>query len=320
VPFPQALFVEARERPERPRISFVVVGWRMAVQASNTLHSLSLAHQKNVGPDDYEVIFVENRSDELVSAEAALAHGASAYLLRDDTSESPVFALCDGVARARAPYIGVLLDAAHLVTPRVVEFALVALRLATRAVVVVPTFHLGPGPQHETHAKGYSEAEERRLLADADWRVDAARLFARSTPVGCADGSFMLPFHEPGCFVLARESAIERAPALERFAHRGGSGAATFMVNEACKERGSEAFVLPGEAAFHQFHGGLTSSGNDRRAELLARAELCLDAESGGERYQLFSGPICVLGVVQGHAHKFLAAAVSRARPPASIG
>src|SRR5215831_331129 len=122
------MFVEARERPLRPAISFVVIGWRMPRQLGNTIHSLSPEHQKNVRAEDYEVVVIENHSTDILGAEAATALATHvSYVLREESHPGPVFALTEGLTRARAPYVGVLLDGAHLVTPRLVEFAKVAL-------------------------------------------------------------------------------------------------------------------------------------------------------------------------------------------------
>ena len=42
------------------RLSVVVVFHDMARESARTLHSLSVAHQRDVGPDSYEVIAVDN--------------------------------------------------------------------------------------------------------------------------------------------------------------------------------------------------------------------------------------------------------------------
>ena len=47
-----------------PKVSIVVILHRMSRQAENTLYSLSTAFQRNVSDDDYEIIAVENASDD----------------------------------------------------------------------------------------------------------------------------------------------------------------------------------------------------------------------------------------------------------------
>lgn len=46
-----------------PRISFIVVVYKMARQAENSMYSLSPAYQRNVTEADCEVIVVENHSE-----------------------------------------------------------------------------------------------------------------------------------------------------------------------------------------------------------------------------------------------------------------
>ena len=50
----------------RPRLSLVLVVYRMPVQARNTIRSLLPDYQRGVSRDDYEVVIVENRSREVL--------------------------------------------------------------------------------------------------------------------------------------------------------------------------------------------------------------------------------------------------------------
>ena len=58
---------QTRSRPEPrpgPRLSVVVIVHKMPGQAERTLASLGPAYQRGVDPADYEVIVVENQSDQ----------------------------------------------------------------------------------------------------------------------------------------------------------------------------------------------------------------------------------------------------------------
>ena len=61
----------------KPLLSLVVVIYKMPEQADNTLFSLSCLYQNEVGLDDYEVIVVENSSDQVLGRERAERHGAN---------------------------------------------------------------------------------------------------------------------------------------------------------------------------------------------------------------------------------------------------
>ena len=60
-------------RPGRatPRLTIVLVVYKMDKQAEKTLFSLSPAYQRDVEESDYEVIVVENNSDEMLGQKRA---------------------------------------------------------------------------------------------------------------------------------------------------------------------------------------------------------------------------------------------------------
>ena len=55
-----------RGKSRRPRISLVLVVYKMPLQARNTIRSLLPEYQRGCDAADYEVIVVENRSSELL--------------------------------------------------------------------------------------------------------------------------------------------------------------------------------------------------------------------------------------------------------------
>ena len=77
-----------------PKLSIQVIVYDMAEQAMNTLYSLSTHYQKNIAIDDYEVIVVENRSDNCLN-ETAIKEVLpnSRYFLREEESQTPVHAI-----------------------------------------------------------------------------------------------------------------------------------------------------------------------------------------------------------------------------------
>jgi hypothetical protein len=56
---------------DAPRLSIVVMVYKMPEQAKKTLYSLSAAYQRGVTENDYEVIVMENPSSRMLGKEAA---------------------------------------------------------------------------------------------------------------------------------------------------------------------------------------------------------------------------------------------------------
>lgn len=157
----------------RPRLSLIVVVYRMPMQARNTLRSLLPEYQRGCTTADYEVIAVENRSHELI--DPGFIRGLPdnfRYVLREETGASPVRAVNEAAAMARGEIIGVMIDGARLVTPGIVSGVLQACTLTRSAVVSVPGYHIGSELQQNAVEKGYDASEDQRLLASVNWYED----------------------------------------------------------------------------------------------------------------------------------------------------
>ncbi|HEX7672447.1 MAG TPA: glycosyltransferase family A protein [Polyangiaceae bacterium] len=241
-----------------PRLSIVIVAHRMSRQAENTLFTLSARYQRDVDEEDYEILFVENRSDDVLGEERARATGRNVrYFLRDEPGTSPAPALNFGVAQARAEAAGLLIDGARLVTPRVVSYALAATRMNPHALVVVPGYHLGTDEQHRNPE--HDEAHEQALLAALDWKKNGYLLFEASVPSGANRHGVFHPFMESNCLFCSKESYERVGGADERFDLPGGGSVNLYLYRRLALLPESQLFILPGEGSFHQFHGGVTT-------------------------------------------------------------
>ena len=178
-----------------PRLSIIVVAHRMARQVENTLFTLSTQYQRQVAENDYEIILVENASDDLLGEARATAAAANVrYFMRDESGTSPAPALNFGVAQARASTLGLIIDGARLVTPRVVSYALAVTKLDRHALVVVPGYHLGSAEQ-QNNAQ-HDEASEQELLRGVDWRQNGYLLFEVSCISSANRHGIFHPFME----------------------------------------------------------------------------------------------------------------------------
>ncbi|MEI2642884.1 MAG: hypothetical protein V9G10_11275 [Candidatus Nanopelagicales bacterium] len=142
------------------RLSIVVVVHRMSRQAENTLRSFAAPYQLHMDPADFEIIVVENESEDLLGEERACAIAPNIrFFLRANEGRSPVPALVFGIGEARSDHLGLVIDGARMVTPRVLHYASAAFRITEDAVVAIPGYHLGANEQHRN--PGHDEEVEQ---------------------------------------------------------------------------------------------------------------------------------------------------------------
>ena len=254
----------------QPKLSIVVVGYRMAQQLERTLYTLSTAYQRNVSADDYEVILVENNSDQpFDQGKLAGLEGNFRYFLREETAKTPVHALNFGFEQARGEYIGIMIDGAHMVTPRVVEHALACFRAHPNSLIAIPVHHLGPEEQNISTGNGYDVAEQDRLLDSVDWRGDGYELLNISVWCSAHTRGFMQPISESNCYFVPRKNLEQIGWADTRFDFEGGGAINLHMFRALGLLPDTTYVLLMGEASFHQFHGGVTS--NETREQVVGK-------------------------------------------------
>jgi hypothetical protein len=296
-----------------PKVSILVVIYRMSRQAENTLYSLSAKHQWNVREEDYEIVAVENRSDDVLGEERARAQGGNVrYFLRDEPTQTPVFALNFAFEQSRAPLVGLIIDGARMVTPRVVEHVLMAQKLAPHPLVAVPGYHVGPEEHHKNVTAGYDASVEAGLLEQIDWKNNGYGLFDVSCFSGANDKGFLSPMLESNCIFCTRESFEKIGRADERFLTPGGGSVNIHIYAKLAKLPESKFIVLPGEGSFHQFHGGVTTAEIADREAVLESHRVELRAINGGKFEGVHREPM-LLGTVPGEAQEYLKVSAARA-------
>jgi len=298
-----------------PKVSLIVIAYRMPAQAERTLHSLSTDYQLGVNAEDYEVIVVENSSDAPLGEQAATRHGGDfRYFYREETSKSPVNAINFGIEQARAPVIGLMIDGARMLTPGVVKNILLALRLSDAPVVSVPGYHLGRTIQQEAVDSGYNEEVEAELLASIDWPRDGYDLFDIACFSGSCAGGFFRPYSESNCLCMPRWLFDEIGGCDPRFDLPGGGNINLDMYRRACDHPQSELIVFPGEGSFHQFHGGVTTNISKKSPERQKiMEELNAQYEQlRGERFNPPEKPGITLGWIPPQALRFVKLSAKR--------
>lgn len=292
----------------RPVLSVVVVVYSMPEQAERTLHSLSPAYQRGVHAAEYEVVVVENRSERLLGEERAMARCPNArYFLLDGHSPSPAHAVNFGSSEARGRLLGVMVDGARLLTPGVVELALLAERADSGALVSVPGYHVGSELQQRAVHGGYDEATEERLLRGIAWPEDGYRLFDIACFSGSCAGGFFLPYAESNCLCLSKTTFERLGGFDERFRSPGGGYVNLDFYVRATELSETRLFVTPGEGTFHQFHRGITTGGvrEDAREQLMEDIHAEYEALRG-HRFAMPTREAFYLGRIPENARRFV--------------
>lgn len=291
----------------RPRLSIVVIVYKMADQAEKTLYSLSPHHQQGVSKDDYEIIVVENDSPWLLGRERATAVAPNIrYVHRIETQRTPVNAINHGASLAKGSHVAIMIDGARMVTPGVVRLMLDAFRMAPNAAVCVPGYHLGEKLQQVAVNEGYNEQVEAQLLERSGWLQDGYRLFDIAVLSGSCLSGFFGAIYESNCVALS----VRKWKALKgmdtRYNDFGGGMANLAFYKRLLESPNTPYYLLFGEGTFHQFHGGVTTgTPSDEHKKVFKALEDQDVALRGANRDAPKATPI-LLGHARANMHKFL--------------
>lgn len=253
-----------------PKLSIIVIAYKMSEQLERTLHTLRPKYQQGVRARDYEVVVVENSSDDCLPERIRAQFAPNVrYFLREEDSQSPVPAINFAFEKARAAYIGLIVDGARMLSPGVVRTSLDAFSISPDALVAVPGYHLGQQEQHLHTDPQQALDEEKALLASTAWRQDGYQLFNVSTFSGANRRGYLQPIMECNC-VLASAKNFERIGYADTsFTYPGGGSVNLHIYRSLGMLPATRLMVLPGEGSFHQYHSGVTTSSyEDRQAEI----------------------------------------------------
>ncbi len=287
-----------------PTISVVVVVYDMPRQAMNTLYTLSREYQRDIADVEYEVVVVENLSKHNLKRRAVERLGPEfRYLPRQESGTSPVWALREGINAARGDVIGLMVDGARMVTPGVLRNVADAFTAFPDALVATAGFHLGDA-DHLNHA-AQAARTERDLLKSIPWREDGYVLFANSVHGGGNPYGYLHPLMESNAMFATRSAITAMGGPHVRFDQVGGGALNPDLFRELAELPQTQLVILPGEASFHQFHGGVTTSQDDQREDKLASFRDRYVEIRGSEFHSPLREPM-LFGTVDPRALEFL--------------
>lgn len=242
------------------KLSVIVTAFNMARELPRTLKTLSASMQRGIYEHDYEVIVVDNGSSVPFDRELCRQMCPNVRFMDYPPGRvSPVMAINEALSAAQGQVIGVFIDGARMASPGLLSAALDGVT-AQNHVVGTLSFHLGHEVQMLSVQKGYDQAAEDALLAQAGWEADAYRLFDISVPGGSsAEGWLSLPAETNAVF-MDRAMWAQLGGFDPAFVSPGGGLANLDLWARACHAPGAEVVMLLGEATFHQVHGGVATN------------------------------------------------------------
>ena len=244
-----------------PELSIVVVFHNMRREAPRTLFSLSAAYQRGVDPAAWEVIAVDNGSQEPLSEEMVCSFGPTFHYLRHQTENvSPASAINMAARQVRGERIAVCVDGARILSPCILDYTSKAFTAFTDPFVCTLGWHLGPEVQNLSVPKGYGPETEDALLESVNWKEDGYELFTiASMALSSRDGWFS-PIAESNFATLSRRTFEALGGFDERFISPGGGLINLDFFDRACSHPSTDLVLLLGEGTFHQVHGGVATN------------------------------------------------------------
>ncbi len=258
-----------------PELSIVVNFFNMRREAARTLQSLTRSYQRDIDDLSYEVICIDNGSTDPLEASWIESFGPEFRLFRPERLHpSPCRALNSAAELARGQFIAVMIDGAHLMTPRALAEAIRQLRTTPSPVVALRHWFVG-GDQRWLSVAGYSRAMEDVLFDRIQWPSDGYELFRIGTPIGESPNSWVDGLAESNCLFVPAALWRQIGGFNEAFEVPGAGFANLDLLKRAAASSKGGVTCIVGEATFHQYHGGTTTNVSDlekdRRVKAYAR-------------------------------------------------
>lgn len=245
---------------KKPKLSIILVAYKMVREIPRTLESLSTTYQRNIKQQDYEIILVENYSDQLLNGkELKKQYPNLRYFLNIDNPSSPSYALNYGLNKVKGHHIAFCIDGARMFSPGVLDGILNASQLYKEYIVATHAFHLGGEVQSLAVPKGYNQDKEDQLLSSVDWQQNGYHLFDISVFAASSSGGWFSSIAESNCIAMPKKLALILRGYSEQFITLGG-GYANLDFYKRAQALNHQLVYLLGEGTFHQVHGGVATN------------------------------------------------------------
>lgn len=245
-------------RKPTPKISIVVISYNMQRELPKTLLTLRAPYQQGISNDDIEIIVVDNGSKAPPNIPSGFTNVK--FVTCTQSSHSPAKAVNEGLALCSAGLIGLMVDGARLVSPRLLSYALMANKLSANAVIATTAYHLGSEVQMQSTLEGYNQKAEDALLDSVPWQENGYELFNISVLAGSSCDGWFKPIAESNALFFGRNIWDVLEGVDEGFKTLGGGLVNLDLFVRACELQETTLITLLGEGTFHQVHGGIATN------------------------------------------------------------
>lgn len=245
----------------KPVFSVIIISYNMAREVPRTVQTFLDDYQDGVNAAEIEIIVMENGSKTPINQSIVQSWPDNVrYIEVQNPHPSPAFALNEGAKLARGKYICPVIDGARMVTPGLFRCAKDLIKMHDNPVIATLGLHLGDKVQQINVEHGYNQIKEDALLESINWRHNPYRLFDISCLGGSAAGAWFTPIAESNVLIMKTEFYHHLGGYDENFDTPGGGLVNLDFFKRAVEHAKSQYFLLLGEASFHQYHGGVTTS------------------------------------------------------------
>ncbi|AZO25098.1 glycosyltransferase family 2 protein [Mesorhizobium sp. M1E.F.Ca.ET.045.02.1.1] len=250
-------------RKRRTFLSVIICIHDMAREAPRTILSACCPYQKNVSPEDYEVIVVDNGSAHPFTLRDSEEFSPKPRIIRvPNPQPSPVFALNWAATHvARGTHILFAIDGARIFSDQLIANMLRAHSMCTDAFVYTLGCHLGSSVQMISTTQGYNEEVEDKLIADSGWPSTPSAIYNISVFAGSSCNGFWKPILESNAFSVSRRLLDAIGGYHTGFISPGGGLANLEIFARYVQRPGAKNVCLLSDMTFHQVHGGVATSG-----------------------------------------------------------
>jgi hypothetical protein len=230
-----------RRRADSPGLLSVVVNFfNNRREARNSLFSLTRGYQIDSGNIPYEVIAIDNGSTEPLSEADVRSFGSEFHYRYVPTrSVSPVEAINEAARAAAGDRLMILIDGAHIVTPRVLRLVYETFQRFRAPFIATVPFQLGPMKQNFSVQAGYNQQVEDELLGRSGWRDNGYRLYSAAASFADEGGGWYGQLFESGCFAMRKADYLAMAGSTSGSSPPGADSAISTFSSARWRDRSS---------------------------------------------------------------------------------